>query len=91
MGRPDHAATGDFAFSTFSVDGTFRTTVGDFDDDGRDDIIWYRPFDGDDYTWWGESDRTFSRLEIRHGGDFTLVAGDYDGDGAHDILSYRPG
>ncbi|MDZ7675207.1 MAG: VCBS repeat-containing protein [Acidimicrobiales bacterium] len=40
-----------------SVNGSYSLVVGDFDDNGADDIHWYSTGPGSDYLWFHEPDR----------------------------------
>jgi hypothetical protein len=69
--------------------------VGDFDGDGIDDVLVFRPSDGYVGKWY--SDRARSpifdyRSAISAGIRYAeLHVGDFDGDGIDDILLFRPG
>jgi uncharacterized delta-60 repeat protein len=68
---------------------TGARTLGDYDADGRADLVVYRPATG---TWYTLSSQTGGVTPIAWGlaGDVP-VPGDYDGDGATDIAVFRPG
>ena len=65
--------------------------AGDFNGDGKSDVLWYRPGPAADTMWRGRADATFVRQPITVTGSYTPIAGDFDGDGKTDILWYRPG
>jgi len=71
-----------------------RPVTGDFDGDGRDDVMAYRPGGSfDDPVWWGAERGVFgtSTGVFSVSGDFTPLSGDFDGDGYGDVLWYKPG
>jgi len=63
-----------------------RAVVGDYDGDGRDDIVWSRPGPARDVIWWGETDRVATRRTVDLDDGQVPQAGDFDGDGADDLL-----
>ncbi len=68
-----------------------RAQTGDFDGDGRDDLLWYRPGGEDDHVWWSAGGGRFSD-DVRHvGGDYRAFTGDFNGDCRDDIFWYGPG
>jgi RHS repeat-associated protein len=71
-----------------------QPVTGDFDGDGQDDVMAYRPGGtSDDPVWWGADRDVFgtSTDVFSVSGDFTPLSGDFDGDGYGDILWYKPG
>jgi hypothetical protein len=75
-----------------AVDGDFdHAQVGDFDGNGKNDILWYGEGARPESIWWGRRGRGFARAEITANGRFRPMVGDYDGDGHDDILWYVPG
>lgn len=74
-------------------DGWSSQVVGDFDDDGRDDIANFHPSNG---TWW-VSRSTGSNFNTTQWSDYSTndgwtsqVVGDYNGDGKDDIANFHP-
>jgi hypothetical protein len=76
--------------SSLSVSGSYRPTAGDFDGDGRDDILWYSPT-GQDSIWWGQSSLGGASSLVSAGPNLVPITGDFDGDGRDDILWYGSG
>lgn len=65
--------------------------VGDFDGDGKEDILWYSA-GGAETFWWG-SGRSFQKADssVLAPGGYRPLAGDFDGDGVDDIYFFRNG
>ena len=86
--------TGEFSFAkeTKNLGPGYRPVAGDFDDDGDDDLFWYRPATGAATAWWSNGDGTFDTV---HGYQFNpharLFTGDFDANGADDLYFYVPG
>lgn len=94
---PDYLWTfSDVAPFTYSVlprpvNGTYEPLVGDFDDDGCDDIFWYAPGTAADAIWFNDGDGTFTAQPITVDGTYRPIVVELDGDGGDDILWYAPG
>ena len=69
--------------------GSYSAFTGDFDGDGVDDLLWYAPGPADDGVWYGNRNRSFTRVKIKQdliGGMPTIA--DLDGDGRDDVIWY---
>lgn len=76
----------------FTVNGNYKPLVGDFDNDGFDEILWYAPGTTTDYLWNFTSNTTISSVPYTANGTYARpAAGDYTGDGVDDVLWYAPG
>jgi hypothetical protein len=68
--------------------------VGDFDGNGRDDILFYGPGSDADLLWWSElgvrGAVTAASLSIK-GTAYRPEVGDVNGDGKDDVFWYQPG
>ena len=74
------------------IGGTYTPVVGDFNGDGRDDILWYGPGTAGDVMKLGSSSGGFvSGPAISIGATYTPAVGDFNGDGRDDIFWYRAG
>jgi glycerophosphoryl diester phosphodiesterase len=65
--------------------------LGDFDGDGRSDLLWYGPGAGDDHLWLGRPSRNFAGVPVTVRGHYLPLVGDFDGDRRADVLWYGPG
>ena len=65
--------------------------LGDFDGDGRGDLLWYGPGAADDHLWLGRPSRNFVGVPVTVRGHYLPLGGDFDGDGHGDVLWYGPG
>ncbi len=86
--------TGDFSFAkeVKNLGPGYRPVSGDFDDDGYDDIFWYRPSTGAATAWWGNSTGSFSTVHgYQYNAHARLFAGDFDANGTDDLYFYRVG
>ncbi|HYA41436.1 MAG TPA: VCBS repeat-containing protein [Syntrophobacteraceae bacterium] len=57
-------SNGDWTFARETMPIAFKNYTpvsADFDNDGKDDIIWYDPTNGKTNFWWGRADRTFDK------------------------------
>jgi secreted trypsin-like serine protease len=71
---------------------TATPIVGDFNGDGRDDVIWYRPGPSGDQLKFGSPTGGFvTGPPINIDGVFVPTPGDFNGDDIDDVFWYRPG
>jgi hypothetical protein len=80
----------------FPGDGREYVPVsGDFDGDGRDDILWYGNGSDADALWLGHPSGRFIPVsdspQTREGRTYEPFVGDFDGDGRSDIFWYGEG
>ncbi|HSJ19326.1 MAG TPA: VCBS repeat-containing protein [Nocardioidaceae bacterium] len=76
----------------FTVNGSYKPLVGDFDGDGYDEILWYAPGTTTDYMWNFTGNTTVSSVPYTVNGNYARpTVGDYTGDGVDDVLWYAPG
>lgn len=66
-------------------------SVGDFNGDGRTDILWVQPGNAPDSLWLYGADGRPQARAISIWGFYRPVVGDFDGDGVDDIFLYGPG
>lgn len=80
----------DHATTSLSVNSLSLPLTGDFDGDGRGDILWYGRGGATDTVWWGGLVWfTFGQVTIN--GAYDPFVGDYNCDGRDDIFWYAPG
>jgi hypothetical protein len=65
--------------------------VGDFNGDGRDDVVWYRAGSGSDEQWTSKAGGGWTVTTVSVSGTYRPVVGDFDGNGRADLLWYAPG
>ena len=85
------AATDDQVARPASVPAETVPVLGDFDGDGRGDLLWYGPGAADDHLWLGRPSRNFAGVPVTVRGHYLPLGGDFDGDGRADVLWYGPG
>jgi uncharacterized protein YkwD len=71
--------------------GVRTVLTGDFNGDGRDDMLTYGPGAEADELWFGLPGGTMRQVPVNIKGQYQPVAGDFDGDGRTEILWYAPG
>lgn len=77
----------------YNVTDGLIPAVGNFDNLGGDDILWYGAATGYfDVAWSGGASKTFY-LQVNQwvGAGYTPIAGNFDGQGADDLFWYAPG
>lgn len=77
-------------FDTYIATQPEQPLFGDFDGDGRRDILRYRPGSPVDILW-SRPGEGIRRSALTVGGTYRPVVGDFDGDQRDDILWYGPG
>jgi len=74
-----------------SKGGSPLPVPGDFDGDGRTDVLWHTPNASGDVLWRGRPSGFERSGLFAFGNRGAPVVGDFDGDGLDDILWYRRG
>lgn len=80
-----------FDVTTLPITGVYNPIVGDFNGDGRDDILWYSPGAGADAIWYFTGRGTVSSQDLVINGKYQAVVADFNysaGLGADDIFWY---
>ena len=85
------AAREDPAAGPGSVPTGTEPLLGDFDGDGRHDLLWYGPGAADDHLWLGRPSRNFVGVPLTVRRSYQPLVGDFDGDRRADVLWYGPG
>jgi len=81
-----------FSVETRDIRPTYdHVETGDFDGDGRIDVLWFGNGPRPQEIWWGRRTEGFARAGFQLGGRAEPVVGDFDGDGRDDVLWYRTG
>lgn len=72
---------------------TIAPKVGDFDGDGKDDLLFWNPASGGDAVLYGKADRTtgWDPVFTTMNNPQTPFVGDFDGDGDDDVYWYGSG
>lgn len=81
-----------FDVTTLPISGSYTPIVGDFDGDGRDDVLWYSPGTGPDSVWYFTGRGTVEGKDLRINSTYQAVVSDFDatdGLGADDIFWYN--
>src|SRR6266516_2993295 len=86
-----HAGTATATATSAGTATALTPLVGDFDGDGRSDVLFYGPGSLPDHLWLGRPDRNFAGVPVSVGGTYQPVVGDYNGDGRSDVLWYGAG
>ncbi|HSJ19332.1 MAG TPA: FG-GAP-like repeat-containing protein [Nocardioidaceae bacterium] len=74
----------------FTINGSYRPLVGDYDGNGFDDVLWYAPGTTAESVWYSRGDLTFAnRAPSPVNGSYRAFTG--DGDGDDDVFWYAPG
>lgn len=66
-----------FTSQPLTINGSYTPILGDFDDNGCTDIIWYSPGPGPDSVWYGELGGGFTSKPVTLNGTYTPVVGRY--------------
>jgi FG-GAP-like repeat len=69
---------------------SYLPLVGDFNGNGRSDVLWYGPGAAPDVFWSGQAGGRFAGKAVTVGGDYQPFTGDFNGDGRRDIFWYGP-
>ncbi|MPY94245.1 MAG: S8 family serine peptidase, partial [Acidimicrobiia bacterium] len=65
----------------FGVTGDYQLHSGDFNGDGRTDLLFYLPGPADDQIWFNQADGSFRGVVMKVDARYTPVVGNFDGDG----------
>lgn len=80
-----------FSVRNTSISGLYEAISGDFDGDGRGDVLWYAVGPAPDYVWYGRADGGHQSVGISVTGEYDPFVGDFNGDGRDDVVWYGPG
>lgn len=84
-------AQGTFDDRSVAVTGALQPLVGDFDNNGREQVFLYNPNGSNDRLVNFASNGTASVVNQAVSGAYQPFVGDFDGDGRDDIFWYAPG
>jgi hypothetical protein len=90
IGRCDAPPTG-FTSTPRAVSGSYWPIPGDFNGDGRDDVLWYGIGAAKDALWYGTASKSFTSAAVNVSGTYWPIPGDFDGNGRTDVLWYGGG
>ena len=79
-----------FTTSARTINGVYTPITGDFDDNGRDDVLWYTPNGGADSIWYHAIAGGFTSTPFSIHQSYRTTVGDLDGDGHSDIVFHSP-
>ena len=72
-----------------TVSGTYKVIAGDFNGDGKTDLLFYGAGSLPDFVWLGSHTGNFKSVPITINGNYTsIVAGDFNGDGKDDLFFF---
>jgi len=83
-------SAGQFTRALTTVNGAYRPVVGDFDGNGRSDVLWHGTGSTPDSLWWSTPNGT-SNQHLAVKGSYVPLSGDFDGNGVDDIFWYSTG
>lgn len=89
---PDQAPRA-FTTSSLTLDTSYaRVASGDFDGDGRHDVLFQGADGAGDVLWYGNYDKTYTPVTVTVPDAYGVpLVGDFDGDKLSDIFWYRSG
>ena len=90
--RNDASQADRFDVSTLPISGDYTPFTGDFNGDGRDDIMWYAPGTNQDSVWYFTGRGTFDSVNVNINARYKALVADFDAtDGirADDIFFYN--
>jgi hypothetical protein len=93
QGAVPNQAPHTFGSSSIAVDPVYAQVVsGDFDGDGRSDILLYGGDGATDSLYYGKFDKSYDSVALTVPDGYGVpVVGDFDGDGLADVFWYRSG
>ncbi len=77
--------------SHLQVNGTYLPIAGDFNGDGKGDILWYGRGTHPDVLWYSTGTRFVNGPTVTINGVYIPLTGDFNGDGRTDVFWYAPG
>jgi hypothetical protein len=82
-----------FSSGTLSISTNYASVAsGDFDGDGRSDVLFQGPTGGSDVIWYGKYDKTDDPVTVTVPDSYGVpIVGDFDNDKHSDIFWYRSG
>jgi hypothetical protein len=80
-----------FDMNNYAISGNYSPKVGDFNGDGRSDILWYLPGTGQDMVYFGNSwGNGFDVSYVTQDLSMQVAIADFNNDGRDDILWHVP-